>query len=329
MPIGSLPGRCDEWLLLKSTMRSRGRRPIAPRTAGPFKGNRKGRSMGLDMFYWVIYLIELACAIIIFVKYKGTPVAILGGIGFALLFILPILRDITFRFGYSPYEFNMVFGMIGLGARGCILAAIILLPARQRHESFSPDASQSQAYHHYSGPGGPISRQFYLGSITGGLGATILLSIISISLSATGEAESGLAFAILAFIPLIYATVIIAMLVHKMWQRLQDGQVRTTPGQAVGFLFIPLFNFYWIFQAYWGFAQDYNKYISARGLNISPMSEKLALTVCVLAICSIIPFVGILIGIVNLVFLTLFFAQVCDRLNALDAHTSTSGSAQV
>ncbi len=39
-------------------------------------------------------------------------------------------------------------------------------------------------------------------------------------------------------------------LVYRMWAQIQSGHPRTTPACAVGFLFIPLFNLYWIFVAY-------------------------------------------------------------------------------
>ncbi len=53
---------------------------------------------------------------------------------------------------------------------------------------------------------------------------------------------------------MIYGMVILAILVYKIWVPIQDGDVRTTPGKACGFMFIPFFNFYWIFQAYWGWS---------------------------------------------------------------------------
>jgi hypothetical protein len=37
---------------------------------------------------------------------------------------------------------------------------------------------------------------------------------------------------------------------YRAWKCLQPGGLaRTTPGKAIGFLFIPFFNLYWIFQA--------------------------------------------------------------------------------
>ncbi|MEA5079778.1 MAG: DUF4339 domain-containing protein [Anaerolineaceae bacterium] len=52
------------------------------------------------------------------------------------------------------------------------------------------------------------------------------------------------------------------ILLYQFWKLVQDGNARTTPGRAVGFLFIPLFNFYWMFIAYWGLAKELKRYIS-------------------------------------------------------------------
>jgi hypothetical protein len=51
------------------------------------------------------------------------------------------------------------------------------------------------------------------------------------------------------------------VLLYNFWKILQDGYAAVTPGKAVGFLFIPLFNFYWAFRAFWGLAQEQNKFI--------------------------------------------------------------------
>ena len=71
---------------------------------------------------------------------------------------------------------------------------------------------------------------------------------------------------ILAFVVLQF------MLLYRFWQIIQDGFASTTPGKAVGFLFIPFFNFYWFFRAYFGLAKDQNRYI-ARHFDSKPGVE--------------------------------------------------------
>jgi len=56
------------------------------------------------------------------------------------------------------------------------------------------------------------------------------------------------------------------VLLYKIWAIIQVGSVRTTPGRAVGFLFIPIYGFYWFFKAFVGWVNDYNKILSKSGL---------------------------------------------------------------
>jgi hypothetical protein len=47
------------------------------------------------------------------------------------------------------------------------------------------------------------------------------------------------------------------MLMYRFWTCLPPGVRRTTPGKAVGYTFIPIFNIYWIFILLVGFAGDF------------------------------------------------------------------------
>lgn len=62
-------------------------------------------------------------------------------------------------------------------------------------------------------------------------------------------------------LPLFTSVVLEYILLYKYWNIIQDGYASTTAAKAVGFMFIPLFNYYWIFRAFWGLAKDLNRYI--------------------------------------------------------------------
>ena len=167
-----------------------------------------------------------------------------------------------------------------------------------------------------------LSKPFYLGAIFGPMIVSILLSIIVI-IAAAASGNDGPPPVVLGLVCLIYplmifGVVVLAILVYKIWVPIQDGNVRTSPGKAVGFLFIPFFNFYWIFQAYWGWAVDYNQYIQEKAVPDAPRApEGLALTLCILTLASILPVIGILIGLVNLVLMAIFLNTVIDGANAV------------
>ena len=86
---------------------------------------------------------------------------------------------------------------------------------------------------------------------------------------------------------------------------------------AVALGFIPLFHLYWNFQVYWGWAVDYNRFAEARGQGDPPVSQGMALALCVFVLLSIIPVVGLVFGLINLVLLPLFFSQAISAVNRL------------
>jgi len=137
---------------------------------------------------------------------------------------------------------------------------------------------------------------------------------------------TGLVFTFLAMPFSITMTVLGAMYVYRMWLIIQEPGVRTTPGKAVGFLFIPFFNLYWMFVAFWLWAKDYKQYtISQQG---SPqVKEGLFLTlpiICCASVLGFIPFVGSVIGLAWLVVGLMVFSQICRVIN----HFAQTGNTQ-
>ena len=49
------------------------------------------------------------------------------------------------------------------------------------------------------------------------------------------------------------------IILFRAWKIIQAGGARTSPGKAAGLLLIPIFNFYWIFVAYYGWAIDWTR----------------------------------------------------------------------
>lgn len=157
-----------------------------------------------------------------------------------------------------------------------------------------------------------LSKSFYLGSIAGaGILGTILIG---------AEVPFG---AILV----LYAAVVSLVMWYKAWKAIQDGHARTTPGKAVGFLFIPFYNLYWIFQAIWGFAKDYNSYITRHEISTPKLTEGLFLTYCILTlvtgVLSRVAVAGLVFSIINLVILIIIVIKVCDAVNSLPQPTET------
>ncbi len=85
----------------------------------------------------------------------------------------------------------------------------------------------------------------------------------------------------------IASVVIAAILGYRLWTLVQRPGLTTTPGQAVGFQFIPFFNFYWIFVAWRGLAVELRR----RGAH-APVG--LATAAGVLFILNCLPYLNVL-----------------------------------
>jgi hypothetical protein len=105
----------------------------------------------------------------------------------------------------------------------------------------------------------------------------------------------------------IASVVLFYILLFRCWALIQDGYARTTPGKAVGYCFIPFYNFYWIFQAYPGFAKDANGYFIRHGLPIARLDEGLPTALCVFILLSAIPYVNFVTSVVALILQIIMF----------------------
>lgn len=171
----------------------------------------------------------------------------------------------------------------------------------------------------------PINKNLFLGVILGPYALYILLAFVgtllqlfgnqSIAMVAAGFSCFGMLFGIVS-------VVFAAILVFKIWESIQGKHARTTPGIACGFMFIPLFNLYWVFVAIAGWAKDFNAYIKAKNIETPSMAEGIALATSIAFVCqilSIIPLLGSLFLIAFMVLMFLFFSKAIDGANAVRA----------
>lgn len=78
-------------------------------------------------------------------------------------------------------------------------------------------------------------------------------------------------------ITLIATVTLFLVIVYKSWVLVQDGHARTTPDQALGFSFVPGFQFWWWFVAFKSLARDMNRVMANEHIAGQPVSEDLAL----------------------------------------------------
>lgn len=153
--------------------------------------------------------------------------------------------------------------------------------------------------------------------------ASVILSLIGFVAIIFGSEESEVWIVIFGVMLLLVAVglavalvVIFCMYVYRMWQIIQDYSIRATPGKAVGFLFIPFFNLYWVFQAYYGWSQDYNQFIHDAQLTDAPrMPEALFLAFSILCVIAPIPYIGLLALVPQMIVYFIMARQICRAIN--------------
>jgi hypothetical protein len=110
--------------------------------------------------------------------------------------------------------------------------------------------------------------------------------------------------------PLLICAIAFWVLIYKAWSAIQDGQARTTPGKAVGFLFIPLFNIYWLFIAIGSWGKEWNAFASRRGVVGFRASEGLFVAHCVFSIIPVLSIIALITG-------TSVILSFCRGINAV------------
>jgi hypothetical protein len=187
-----------------------------------------------------------------------------------------------------------------------------------------------------------VSKGFYVGVfLVGALGNWITWAIVSALRLAYPDKEPVRRMLMIpaSWLGLLSAVVFL-ILIYKMWAAIQGMGARTSAGKALGFMFIPLFNLYWAFQAYWGWTKDYNRIAQRDNVELPRMPEGIALAICVLPLvstCFVVAGIivgglesmkaggfgnigmqaSMLVGLVNTILMAVLFSNICDGINAL------------
>lgn len=83
------------------------------------------------------------------------------------------------------------------------------------------------------------------------------------------------------------------IVLYRHWSVIKDvSDPSATPGTAVGFVFIPIFNLYWVFIAFYKLSVDQERFIKQFGVSI-PKKPQPGLALAAV-ICRLIPYLGIL-----------------------------------
>ena len=155
-------------------------------------------------------------------------------------------------------------------------------------------------------------------------GAGILL--LGIIILAASESVVGVFLILAGIVVLIIALIYFYIFLYRLWKFIISASVSAglkplinTPAEAIGFMFIPVFNFYWIFKAIGGLPKEIIKIAGVKNVQTN-IPEQLGIIICVLVFLSLIPYLGILISAILLLVLHPMFLKDCvadcERINA-------------
>ena len=140
---------------------------------------------------------------------------------------------------------------------------------------------------------------------------------IGLALIFTDSPEFGLIFILVASILIIITFVLFYIVLYRIWKFviIKENELGITPsipsaGQAVGYLFIPFFNFYWLFKAIGKLPSEINAVANQYKLN-KLVSYNLGYIIAALSIIGLIPYVGYVTAAINYLILLPLFIKNC------------------
>lgn len=115
-------------------------------------------------------------------------------------------------------------------------------------------------------------------------------------------------------IPILIAAIANLVMLAKMWRALPYGVGRTTAGKAVGLMFVPFVNIYWVFNVFGGFATDFNQHVLSSGLSVPKISKGAAIGYALLSV--------LFIPVVSWIVKGWAIVHICSRVRALKRATA-------
>lgn len=162
-------------------------------------------------------------------------------------------------------------------------------------------------------------------------GTIILIGLLLIF---SDQPEAGLIFLAIGFILLMIGMIFFYMIIFHVWKFIieKENYFGITPsiptvGKAVGYLFIPVFNFYWLFKGIGKLPIDINSVAKRLELN-KFVPDNLGYGIALLSLIGFIPYVGYITSVINLLILLPLFVkscvEVCQLIDTSSAITDKS-----
>lgn len=267
--------------------------------------------LGLILFYSgspaSVPFLVIALLLFIAIDLFGLVSGRLGCSPFALAPLLPMLF-------VRPWFVGLTWGFVVIGGIDATISAVKFRGAylaRPRASVLGKLERQMRPH--------DMSKGLFFWSVLAAYAVVLVFDVLAHHLYGYGDFVFYPAIA-----AMIYIVVVFLMFLYRAWSAIQDGHARTTPGRAVGFIFIPIYNVYWLFQAVWGFALDYNALLDRRSLDLRRLPVGVFLAYCICLLLYWVPVVGVLATFGAMVLLLILVWRTCDAVTALP-HFVSSG----
>lgn len=144
---------------------------------------------------------------------------------------------------------------------------------------------------------------------------------IIIEVIALGNEKMAETLALLALPIAVIGIVFSCILHYRCWKALPQRFQATTPGKAVGYLFIPFYCFYWAFISWPKLADGITGWQKSKGIMRQDDIRGLGFTYAIIFVChatiGLIPGLGLLVGIADMVIFFLFYKKIVAAINSL------------
>jgi hypothetical protein len=162
-------------------------------------------------------------------------------------------------------------------------------PGQPQQGGYQPQQGYQQGYQPHQGyqPQGNLPS---VKRVSPGLYITLYLVGLIGGGVMTGLAVSDPALSELVMVcwaPLLIAIIAFWVLLYKAWAAIQDGYTPVSPGKALGFMFIPLFNIYWMFIGIGSWGREFNSFAERQRIVGFTASPGLFLAHCIF---TLVPF---------------------------------------
>ena len=147
----------------------------------------------------------------------------------------------------------------------------------------------------------------------------LALGIILDLLTLRGEKTAAGGWALFSLPILALAVAFWAIMHYECWKSLPERYRETTPGKAIGFMFIPFYSFYWAFTSIPGLAKGFYEYGRRNGIKEIDNKTGLGIAFAVVFVCyntiGLIPGFTSILGVASFVLFILFYKDIVDYAN--------------